>query len=392
MCGVICDKFVMDDGEDMPSSINHWSLPFPQADQRRHEVALTQAMQRVCASGSYILGAEVDAFETEFATYLGLSQVVGVASGTDAIELILRALGIGAGSKVAVPSFAPSAVAAGVARSGAAPECVDIEPGTFTLCPEALDALLTSPRGRGVKAAVVVHLYGHPADWESLQRVADAHGIELLEDCAQAHGAMWHGRPVGTLGRVAAFSFYPTKNLAALGDAGAVATNDPELAERVRMIRQYGWKERYVSEEAGVNSRLDELQAAVLRVKLGALDESILQRRRLAAEYDARLVGSRVVTAPMVRGGCEHAYHQYVVRSERRDALMLHLQRAGIPVAALYPVPLHRQRAFGEGNELLLESDRAAAAVVSLPMHPYLSEGAVGAVLKAIERFEHEGS
>lgn len=376
----------------MPSTINHWSLPYPLADQRRHEAALAQVMQRVCASGSYILGAEVDAFETEFAAYLGVSQVVGVATGTDAIELILRALGIGAGSKVAVPSFAPSAVAAGVARSGAAPEFVDIEPATFTLCPEALDALLCSSRGRGVKAAVVVHLYGHPADWKSLQRVADAHGIELLEDCAQAHGAMWHGRPVGTLGRVAAFSFYPTKNLAALGDAGAVATNDLELAERLRVIRQYGWKERYVSEQPGVNSRLDELQAAVLRVKLGALDESILQRRRLAAEYDARLVGSRVVTAPMVRGGCEHAYHQYVVRCERRDALMLHLQRAGIPVAALYPVPLHRQLAFGEGNELLLESDRAAAAVVSLPMHPYLSEGAVGAVLKAIERFEHEDS
>lgn len=376
----------------MPSSINHWSLPYPQADQRRHEVALARAMQRVCASGSYILGAEVDAFETEFASYLGLSQVVGVASGTDAIELILRALGIGAGNKVAVPSFAPSAVAAGVARSGAAPEFVDIEPGTFTLCPEALDALLSSPRGRGVKAAVVVHLYGHPADWESLQRVADEHGIELLEDCAQAHGAMWHGRMVGTLGRVAAFSFYPTKNLGALGDAGAVATNDTELAERLRVIRQYGWKERYVSEQAGVNSRLDELQAAVLRVKLGALDESVLQRRRLAAEYDARLVGSRLVTAPMVRGGCEHAYHQYVVRSERRDALMLHLQRAGIPVAALYPVPLHRQRAFGGGNELLLESDRAAAAVLSLPMHPYLSEDAVGTALKAMERFEHEST
>jgi dTDP-4-amino-4,6-dideoxygalactose transaminase len=171
-----------------------------------------------------------------------------------------------------------------------------------------------------------------------------------------------------------------------------VATNDTELAERLRVIRQYGWKERYVSEQAGVNSRLDELQAAVLRVKLGALDESVLQRRRLAAEYDARLVGSRVVTAPMVRGGCEHAYHQYVVRSERRDALMLHLQRAGIPVAALYPVPLHRQRAFGDGNELLLESDRAAAAVLSLPMHPYLSEDAVGAALKAMERFEHEST
>ncbi len=392
MCSVICDKSVMDKGEVMPSTTNHWSLLYPQADQRHHAAALTQAMQRVSDSGSYILGTEVAAFETEFAAFLGINHATGVANGTDAIELMLRALEIGAGSKVAVPSFAPSAVAAGVARSGAEPVFADIEPGTFTLCPEALDDLLRSPRGHGVKAALVVHLYGHPADWENLQRVADAHGIELLEDCAQAHGALWHGRMVGTLGRAAAFSFYPTKNLAAMGDAGAVATNDAELAERVRVIRQYGWKERYVSDHAGVNSRLDELQAAVLRVKLGALNESILQRRRLAAEYDARLVGSRVVTAPAVRGGCEHAYHQYVVRSERRDALMQHLQRAGIPVAALYPVPLHRQRAFGGNNEIMLESDRAAAAVLSLPMHPYLPEEAVGDVLEVLEKFEHEGS
>lgn len=375
----------------MPGPSNHWSLPYPQADQRRHEVALAQAVQRVFASGSYILGAEVKAFEAEFAVFLGVSQVVGVASGTDAIELMLRALEIGAGSKVVVPSFAPSAVAAGVARSGAEPVFADIEPGTFTLCPESLDALLRSSRGRGVKAAVVVHLYGHPADWENLQRVAKEHGIELLEDCAQAHGARWHGRMAGTLGRMAAFSFYPTKNLAALGDAGAVATNDAALAERVRLIRQYGWRQRYDSEHAGVNSRLDELQAAVLRVKLGALHESVLQRRRLAAEYDARLAGRRVVTAPVVRGGCEHACHQYVVRSERRDALMQHLQRAGIPAAVHYSVPLHRQRAFGVGHEPLPESERAAAEVLSLPMHPYMSEGAVGAVLNAMERFEHEG-
>jgi dTDP-4-amino-4,6-dideoxygalactose transaminase len=392
MCSVICDKCVVDEGEGMPSTTNHWSLLYPQADQRHHAVALAQAMQRVSASGSYILGAEVEAFETEFAAFLGINRVTGVASGTDAIELILRGLEIGEGSKVVVPSFAPSAVAAGVARSGAEPVFADIEPGTFTLCPESLDHLLRSSQGRGVKAAVVVHLYGHPANWESLQRVADEHRIELIEDCAQAHGALWHGRKVGTLGRAAAFSFYPTKNLAAMGDAGAVATNDAELAERVRMIRQYGWKERNVSLHAGVNSRLDELQAAVLRVKLGTLHESILQRRRLAAEYDALLLGSRVVTAPIVRGGCEHAYHQYVVRSARRDALMQHLQRAGIPVGVHYPVPLHRQRAFGGGNDLLLESDRAAAAVLSLPMHPYLSEEAVRVVFEALENFKHEGS
>jgi dTDP-4-amino-4,6-dideoxygalactose transaminase len=388
-CGVICDKVVVAEYGGMPSLSSPWSLLYPQADQRRHQVELSNALQRVCASGSYILGSEVKAFESEFATFLGASQVVGVASGTDAIEVVLRALDIGPGSKVVVPSFAPSAVAAGVVRSGAEPVFADIEPDTFTLCHVSLEALLRSPLGRGVKAALVVHLYGHPADWKSLQQVADEHGILLLEDCAQAHGARWHGRMTGTLGRAAAFSFYPTKNLAALGDAGAVATNDDDLAERLRSIRQYGWKHRYISETQGVNSRLDELQAAVLRVKLCTLHESIKQRQRLAAEYDARLGNNFTVTSPTVRGGCEHACHQYVIRSEQRAELLQHLQRAEIPVSAHYPVPLHRQPAFAGSRISLPESERAAAEVISLPIHPYLSEDAVGAVCDAIERFDH---
>ena len=375
----------------MTSPSNLWSMPYPQADHRAHEAELAGALQRVCTSGSYILGAEVQAFETEFADFLGVSQVVGVASGTDAIEVALRALEIGGGSKVVLPSFAPSAVAAGVARSGAEPVFADVEPDTFTLCARSLDALLRSPQGRGVKAAVVVHLYGHPADWENLQKVALEHGIELLEDCAQAHGATWRGRMAGTLGRLAAFSFYPTKNLAAMGDAGAVATNDGELAERLRLIRQYGWKQRYVSDFTGVNSRMDELQAAVLRVKLRALKGSLQQRRRLAAEYDASLGNSCVATAPVVRRGCEHAYHQYVVRTDRRDALMQHLRREQIPVAVHYPVPLHQQRAFGGSQMSLLESERAAASVISLPLHPCLSASAVEAVCDAMERFDHAG-
>jgi dTDP-4-amino-4,6-dideoxygalactose transaminase len=372
----------------------HWSLLYPQADQLRHQVALTDALQRVCASGSYVLGNEVQAFETEFAAFLGVDHVVGVANGTDAIEVILWALGIGPGSKVVVPSFAPSAVGAGVARSGAELVFADIDPETFTLCPDALADLLRSPQGRGVKAALVVHLFGHPADWESLQLVAEEHGIELLEDCAQAHGAMFYEQMTGTLGRAAAYSFYPTKNLAALGDAGAVATNDADLAERLRLIRQYGWKQRNISECAGMNSRLDEMQAAVLRVKLGALQEGNLQRRRLAAEYDALLGASRVVTSPVAHGGCEHVYHQYVVRSERRDGLLGHLQREGIPVAVHYPVPLHLQPAFASGGnrEFQLESERASAEVISLPLHPYITEDAVGAVCDAVERFDHAGS
>ena len=374
-------------GMSSPSKL--WSLSYPQADLRAHEAAIAGALRRVCESGSFILGVEVEAFETEFADFLGVSQLVGVASGTDAIELMLRALDIGAGSKVVVPSFAPSAVAAGVARCGAEPVFADIEPETFTLCAQSLDAVLRSPQGCGVKAAVVVHLYGHPADWDSLQQVAQEHGIELLEDCAQAHGAVWNGRMAGTLGRAAAFSFYPTKNLAALGDAGAVATNDAALAERLRLIRQYGWKQRYLSENAGVNSRMDELQAAVLRVKLATLPGSLQQRRRLAAEYDASLENICGVTTPMVRSGCEHAYHQYVVRAERREALIQHLWQAQIPVAVHYPMPLHHQRAFGGSRMPLLESERAAAAVISLPLHPYLSLTAVGTVCDTMERFDH---
>ena len=375
----------------MWSPSNLWSLSYPLSDQRAQGTELAGALQRVCDSGNYILGEEVSAFETEFAAFLGVCQVVGVASGTDAIELMLRALEIGAGSKVVVPSFAPSAVAAAVARCGAEPVFADIEPDTFTLCAQSLDALLRSPQGRGAKAVVVVHIYGHPADWESLMDVAQAHGIELLEDCAQAHGAAWHGRMAGTLGRAAAFSFYPTKNLAALGDAGAVATNDAELAERLRLIRQYGWNKRYVSENPGVNSRMDELQAAVLRVKLGALPGSLQQRRRLAAEYDASLGNICEVTPPVVRSGCDHAYHQYVVRTDRRDALVQHLRREQIPVAVHYPVPLHQQRAFGGSQMSLQESERAAASVISLPLHPYIPAAAVSVVCDALERFDHAG-
>jgi dTDP-4-amino-4,6-dideoxygalactose transaminase len=341
-------------------------------------------MRRALESGSFILGAEVAAFESEFAAFLGANHVVGVGSGTDAIELMLRALEIGSGNRVVVPAFAPSAVAAGVLRSGAEVMFADIERDTFTLCPESLDKLLRSPAGRGVKAALVVHLFGHPADWLNLQRVANEHSITLLEDCAQAHGAEWQGRMTGTLGKMAAFSFYPTKNLAACGDAGAVATHDALLAERLHLIRQYGWRERNVSTLNGVNSRLDELQAALLLVKLRTLRDQVNQRRRLAALYDVRLLSNDLLTPPAVRGGCAHAFHQYVVRSERRDDLLRHLEKAGIPTAVHYPIPLHQQPAFA-AQTTYPEAEAAACTVLSLPLHPHLTEKAVNTVCEAIE-------
>jgi dTDP-4-amino-4,6-dideoxygalactose transaminase len=264
----------------------------------------------------------------------------------------------------------------------------DVEAETMTLCPQALKKLLTTPAGAGVKAAIVVHLYGHPADWAGLSRVAEEHSIELLEDAAQAHGASWKGRAIGTLGRMAAFSFYPTKNLGALGDAGAVVTSDESLAERVRELRQYGWRQRYVSDHAGINSRLDELQAAVLRVKLPFLDAHISRRRQHAQHYTQALSDTGVISLPHTRPDCGHAFHQFVIRSPQRDLLREHLERQGIPVAVLYPATLNQQPAWAYPHPFE-EAEKAAAEVLSLPLHPYLSHRALDQVIEAISDFSH---
>ena len=348
-------------------------------------------MRRVLDAGRYILGAEGAGFEKEWAAYLGTGQAAGVASGTDAIVLMLRALGIGRGDRVVIPSMAPVAVAAGVTQTGAEIILADCDPQTLTLSPASLEAVLLSPAGRGVRAAVVVHLYGQVADWAALQAVALAHGIELLEDASQAHGAEWQGRKAGTLGRAAAFSFYPTKNLGAMGDAGAVVTSDELLAERVRSLRQYGWRERYISETEGLNSRLDEIQAAILRVKLGTLEEGLQARRRLAEHYSLRLAGMGSLARPPVEmEDTRHGWHLYVVRSSRRDALKSFLLSRGVPVAVHYPAAIHQQPAYA-GKVLapgpLVETERAVAEVLSLPLHPYLPSKAVERVCDLIESF-----
>ncbi len=361
---------------------------FPLEDQRRHRAGVVAALDRVVDSGNYILGEETAGFETEFGEFLGVDHVVGVGNGTDAIELMLRALEAGAGSKVVLPAHAPSAVAAAVRRSGAEPVFADIEPDTFTLCPRSLDAVLRAHAGQGVRAVLAVHLYGHPASWEDLRQTAEEHGVALLEDVAQAHGAVWQGRMAGTLGTAAAFSFYPTKNLAACGDAGAVVCDDPAMAEKLRLLRQYGWREqeRHVSTLDGVNTRLDEMQAAVLRVKLPFLPENMARRQKLAGVYERRLGKHGFLKTPGVRPGCEHAWHQYVVRCPRRDELARHLEGAGIPVAVHYPVPLHLQRAFQTETFVPLpHSEAAAREVVSLPLHPHLAEEAVSLVCDVIE-------
>lgn len=364
---------------------------FPSEDYGHHREAIHAAIQRVLESGRYVLGDEVAGFEREFAEFLGAGHAVGVANGTDAIELILRALGIGQGWKVVVPSMTAAASAAGVRRAGAEVVLADCEPDTLNLSPASLEALLTSPAGRGVKAALVVHLYGQTADWAGLQRVADAHNIVLLEDAAQAHGAMRHGRMAGTLGKAAAFSFYPTKNLGALGDGGAVVTSDAALAQRVRELREYGWRQRHISDETGVNSRLDEVQAAVLRVKLTTLSDQIAERRKMASCYSGRLFAGGVVTPPVERLGNDHAYHLYVVRSANRNALMQYLLAAGIPVALHYPAALHQQPAYSAPRLTpvpLLETARAVGEILTLPLHPYLSEEAVDFLCETVNRFQ----
>ncbi len=363
----------------------------PHANYLAHRTAIDDAIRRVLDSGWYILGSEVEAFEREFAAFLGAERVVSVANGTDALELALRAGGVGAGDVVITVSHTAVATVAAIERAGASPVLVDIEPETFTLDPARLEATIKTHLDRGLKAIIVVHLYGHPADLPAIAEIAKRHGLLLIEDCAQSHGAKLAGRTTGTWGDLAAFSFYPTKNLSAIGDGGAVATQSAELAARVAELRQYGWRERYISASAGVNSRLDELQAAILRAKLGALAAENARRREIAARYSAGLreTGLRL---PITRAGAEHVFHQYVVRTPQRDALLQHLRERGIPTAIHYPAPVHLQPAYAgrvaHGAGGLAETERACREILSLPMHPHLSDEAVACVIEEIRAWK----
>lgn len=358
------------------------------ARQREIDAALARAL----ASGRYIMGQEVEAFEREFAVYQGTRHAVSVANGTDAIELALRAAGIGAGDLVFTVSHTAVATVAAVERAGAVPVLVDIDPLRYTMAPEHLEAAIAQARrdpelqGARQRAVLPVHLYGQPADIEAIAAIAARSGLLLIEDCAQAHGATVAGRRVGTWGMLASFSFYPTKNLGAMGDGGAIITDDAAIARRLRALRQYGWEERYISASRGLNSRLDEIQAALLRVRLRHLDADNEARRRVAARYDAALDGL-AVAPPARAAGIEHVYHQYVLRTPMQAALRHHLADAGIGTAIHYPVPIHLQPAYQGQIALaqpLAETEAAAREVVSLPMFPELSSGQVDRVCAAL--------
>lgn len=370
--------------------------PIPQTDPKAAYLAqrreIDAALARVLQGGRYILGDEVAGFERAFAGYIGARHALGVANGTDALVLALRALAIGAADfVVTVPHTAVATVAA-IELAGAKPLLIDIDPATYTMDVAELARVLAAPPGR-IAAIIPVHLYGQAADLDAIVPLARRHGVPVLEDCAQCHGAALAGRRLGSIGDIAAFSFYPTKNLGALGDGGAVVTSDDALAERIRALREYGWRERYVSDIAGMNSRLDELQAAILAVKLAALDADNARRGAIADAYDAGLA-DLPLERPMRRRGASHAFHQYVVRSPQRDRLREALAQRGIGSNIHYPVPVHLQPAYrgrvGMGPSGLRESERAAREVLSLPIYPQLADAAVMRVVAALREAARE--
>ncbi|MEM2126219.1 MAG: DegT/DnrJ/EryC1/StrS family aminotransferase [Candidatus Methanosuratincola sp.] len=355
---------------------------------------IDSAIARVIESGQFILGPEVEAFERAVAQYLGVKHAIGVASGTDALWLALKAANIGPGDRVIVPSFTFFATAGAVCNVGATPIFADIDPQTFNIDPDSVRNLLESNAQirEKTKAIIPVHLYGQPAEMDEILELAQRYELTVIEDAAQAIGARYKDRTVGTLGHLGCFSFFPTKNLGAYGDGGLVVTNDDALAERVRMLRVHGSKPKYYHHIVGTNSRLDALQAAILRVKLAHLDEWTRARQHIAAQYDTAFSQLKGLTVPYRAPERTHIYHQYTIRvlGGRRDALQKFLKEHGISTEIYYPLPLHLQPCFahlGYREGQLPESERASREVLSLPIFPELTMEEQEQVIKAIQKF-----
>jgi dTDP-4-amino-4,6-dideoxygalactose transaminase len=351
------------------------------------------AVRSVLESGHFVLGPNVAALEEELSAFLGVARAVTMASGTDALHLSLRALGIRPGDHVLVPAFTFVATASAISYIGARPVFADIEYDTFNLDPARVRECLAG-KGHGpgtevkVKAIIPVHLYGQPADMEPLLAAARAHGVAVVEDAAQAIGATYREKPVGGLGDVGCFSFYPTKNLGAMGDGGLATTQDPALGDHLVRLRAYGGRQRYVHEELGFNSRLDEIQAAVLRVKLKLLEEWTARRRTIADQYRAGLAGLGLVL-PVERPGSTHVYHQFAVRVPERDGVRRRMAERGVQTAVYYPLPLHAQPMYHElgyrpGD--FPQAEQAAREVLCLPMYPELADAQVDEVVEAVKR------
>jgi dTDP-4-amino-4,6-dideoxygalactose transaminase len=357
----------------------------PHAQYLSYKNEIDKAIRHVVESGWYILGEEVKAFEAEFASYLGIDHGIGVGSGTEALHLAIKACGIGIGDEVITVSHTAVATVSAIELAGATPVFVDIEPDYYTMDPDLLKKAITNK----TKAIIPVHLYGQAADLERILAIAREHNLRVIEDCAQAHGAVYKGKRVGAWGDISCFSFYPTKNLGALGDGGLVATNDAELAHRARFLREYGWTERYISSLQGWNTRLDEIQAAVLRIKLRGLDKDNNFRQRVAETYAIGLEGEGLFLPPC-RQDVNHVYHLYVVRSKKRNELQAYLKSREIGSLIHYPAPVHLQPAYKSritGSDCLLHTERIVQEILSLPMYPELSSQDVQTVIRAINAF-----
>ena len=356
----------------------------PKTQYLSYKSEIDAAIFRVLDSGWYILGNEVRSFEEEFARYIGVAHGIGAGSGTEAIHLALKACGIARGDEVITVSHTAVATVAAIDLAGATPVLVDIDPDFYTIDPEKIESSITS----NTKAIVPVHIYGQPADMDPVMEIAKKYSLKVIEDCAQAHGAKYKGQCVGSIGDMGCFSFYPTKNLGAIGDGGMVVTNSSNLNEKVRLLREYGWKERYVSSSKGWNSRLDEIQASILRVKLKHLDQSNQKRRNLAGHY-LKDLKDLPLGLPEERKDCEHVYHLFVIKTNKRNALQDYLKKNGINTGIHYPVPIHRQSYYKDSlkNSFLEITEQVAGEILTLPLYPELSLNESKIVINTLRKF-----
>jgi len=369
----------------------------PQRDYFAHKAEIDQAIADVLGSGWYILGRNVSEFEKHFASCIGSEYAIGVGNGTDAIEISLRSLGIGVGDIVFTVSHTAVASIAAIERAGAIPYLVDIHSDTFTMDANSLetavnDILKSKSEITGRPSAIVpVHIYGYPVDMDSIIKIAEQYDLRIIEDCAQAHGAEISGKQVGTFGDTGAFSFYPTKNLGAIGDGGLVVTNHATLQAKLMALRQYGWEEKYISKYTGINTRLDELQAAVLNVKLRYLDQQNTRRREIANKYTEALINTPI-KSPFVEDHVKHVYHQYVIQHEDRNALSEYLKKNSIATAIHYPLPVHLQPIYknkiGISSQGLTNTENVVEKILSLPMYPQLSNKEVDYICRLLKEFK----
>lgn len=351
----------------------------------RHESEFLKAMERVIQSGWYILGREVELFEQEFSNFCGTKHCIGVANGLDALTLIIRGYGIGEGDEVLVPSNTYIASILAISHNGATPVLVEPDPLTYNIDPTEIEKKITAK----TKAIMVVHLYGQACDMDPIKLLAQKYNLKIIEDCAQAHGAKYKENYVGNLGHAAGFSFYPGKNLGALGDGGAITTNDDQLASTIKALRNYGSHQKYYNLYKGVNSRLDELQAAILRIKLKYLDQDNQNRRDIAEYYFNNIRNKRINLPTVLHGADSHVWHLFVIRCNQRDALQKFLLERGVQTLIHYPIPPHKQEAYDEWSDLVLEiAEDIHNKVLSLPISPVMTIEEARIVVEALNEYE----